>query len=159
VSTAVEARATRGMVQLALEKMRRSHYAEARHDLEAALRAEPEQPWAMSYYGLCLAHLGDVERGLKFCAFAVERQPADVVLRVNLGKVHRMAGNNAAAHRAFVFAWKVDRRHPGPASELARMGIRRPPVLGFLPRNHWCNRQLGRLRFKLEHAFGGRPSL
>ena len=157
MSIAVESKATRGMVQLALEKIRRSRFSEARHDLEEALRAEPEQPWALSYYGLCLAHLGEVHRGRQMCVRAVDLQPADVVLRVNLGKVHRIAGDNAAAHRSFVHAWQVDRRHPGPASELARMGIRRPPVIGFLPRHHWCNRQLGRLRSRFERSFGARP--
>ena len=99
---------------------------------------------ALSYYGLCLAQIGELGRGLGVCERAVRHQPSDVMIRVNMGKVFRLAGDNHAAHRTFLRAWQVNRRHPAPAAELARMGIRRAPVLRFLPRSHWCNRQLGR---------------
>src|SRR5262245_60125410 len=108
----MEAREARGLVQLALEKMRRSRFAEARHDLEEVLRAEPEHPVTMSYLGLCLAQLGEVKRGLLLCARALDRQPADVILQVNMGKVQRLTGDNAGAHRSFLHAWQVDRSHP-----------------------------------------------
>ena len=78
------------------------------------------------------------------------------MIRVNMGKVFRLAGDNHAAHRTFLRAWQVNRRHPAPAAELARMGIRRAPVLRFLPRSHWCNRHLGRLRYHLERAVAPR---
>jgi Flp pilus assembly protein TadD len=159
VSMVVEAREARGLVQLAHEKIRRSRFVEARHDLETVLRAEPDHVLAMSFYGLCLANLGDIRRGLQFCSQAVDRQPAEVLPQVNLGKVLRLAGNNEAAHRAFVHAWQVDRRHAAPAAELARMGIRRPPVLSFLPRRHWCNRGLGRLRARLARARTRAPKM
>ncbi len=157
MSIAVEAREARGLVQLAHEKIRRSRYAEAKHDLEEVLRAEPEHILAMSFYGLCLASLGEIRKGLQFCSRAVDRQPTEVLPQINLGKVLRLAGNNEAAHRAFVHAWEVDHRHPAPAAELARMGIRRPPVLSFLPRHHWCNRGLGRLRARFARARSTKP--
>jgi predicted Zn-dependent protease len=157
VSMVVEAREARGLVQLAHEKIRRSRFSEARHDLEAVLRAEPEHVLAMSFYGLCLANLGDVRQGIQLCSQAVDRQPTEVLPQVNLGKVLRLAGNNQAAHRAFVHAWQVDHHHAAPAAELARMGIRRPPVVPFLPRHHWCNRGLGKLRARFARARGRKP--
>jgi hypothetical protein len=86
------------------------------------------------------------------CERAVRLAPDDAQVRVNLGKVHRLAGDMAAAHRTFVRAWSSDRRNSVAATELARMGVRRPPVLPFLPRSNWCNRELGRLRARLERA-------
>jgi Flp pilus assembly protein TadD len=153
----VEGRETRALVQIAAEKMKRSLFADARHDLEEALRGEPDQPQALSFYGLCLAQLGLVDRGLEYCERAVRLVPDDVMVRVNVGKVHRLSGDKAAAHRAFVRAWSVDRRHPAAASELARMGIRRPPVLRFLPRSHWVNVQLGRIRMRIERGTTSGP--
>jgi Tfp pilus assembly protein PilF len=156
VAIATEARETRGLVQLALEKMRRSRFAEARHDLEEVLRTEPEQPLATSYYGLCLANLGELKRGLLLCARALDREPVNVIFQVNFGKVQRLSGDNAGAHRSFRNAWSVNHRHPAPAAELARMGIRRRPVLPFLPRGSWCNRQLGKLRSRILRSSANR---
>jgi Flp pilus assembly protein TadD len=153
-----EGRETRALVQIALEKMRRSQFAEAKHDLEGALRIDSRSPVVLSHYGLCLAQLGDDRRALECCETAVRLDPENVVVRVNLGKVHRLRGNNAAAHRSFVRAWEVDHRHVAPAAELARMGIRRPPVLRFLPRSNWCNRKLGQLRARLERSRSGRST-
>lgn len=149
---AEEARETRALVQIALEKMKRSLFVEARHDLQEALRVDPEHAVALSIYGLCLAQLGTLDQGIVLCERAARRAPDDVLVRVNLGKVHRLAGDMAAAHRSFVRAWSTDRRNPVAATELARMGVRRPPVLRFLPRSNWCNRELGRLRARFERA-------
>jgi hypothetical protein len=72
--------------------------------------------------------------------------PKDPIGRVNLGKVFRLQGDNASAYEEFLAAWQLDKLHPAPAAELTRMGIRRPPVFRFLPRSHWANIYLGRLR-------------
>jgi hypothetical protein len=40
----------------------------------------------------------------------------------------------------------VDPRNPALVLEWRRLGIRRPPVLRFLPRRHPLNRLLGRMR-------------
>jgi Tfp pilus assembly protein PilF len=154
--TESDLRESRAIVHVALEKMKQNQFAQARADLENALRVAPEEPLALSYYGLCLAQIGELGRGLGVCERAVRNHPSDVMIRVNMGKVFRLAGDNHAAHRTFLRAWQVNRRHPAPAAELARMGIRRAPVLRFLPRSHWCNRQLGRLRYHLERAVGPR---
>ena len=81
-----------------------------------------------------------------FCRLALRLAPGDPELRTNLGRVHRLRGNNGAAHRNFMEAFQHDRRHAGACAELTRMGIRRRPVLRFLGRGHWCNRVLGHLR-------------
>jgi Flp pilus assembly protein TadD len=157
VSVAIDTRAVHGVVQLSLEKMWRSHAAEARLDLERALAASPEDPHLLSCYGLCVAGLGEVDRGIGLCERALRFHPDDMRLRLNLGRAYRLAGDNRAAHRSFLRAWRQNKRDPAPAAELARMGVRRPPLLRFLPRQHWCNRTLGRLRAQLWRALGERP--
>jgi Flp pilus assembly protein TadD len=157
VSVATDTRAVHGVVQLSLEKMRRSHAAEARLDLERALAASPEDPHLLSCYGLCVAGLGEVDRGIGLCERALRFHPDDMRLRLNVGRAYRLAGDNRAAHRSFLRAWRQNKRDPAPAAELARMGVRRPPLLRFLPRQHWCNRTLGRLRAQLWRALGEGP--
>jgi len=115
--------------------------------LRRALRIDPENPRTLSLYGYALAKAhGDYREALRLCRIALRLAPGDAELKTNLGRVYRLRGNNGAAHRSFLDAWRNDKRNAGAASELARMGIRRPPILSFLARDHWCNRLLGRLR-------------
>lgn len=131
----------------ALELLNRNKVDAARKQLEMALQICPQQPSYLSLYGLCVAvESEDYESARRICEKAVRMSPNDPLNRVNLGKVLRLEGNTGAAYGEFLTAWKLDRMHPAPASELSRMGIRRPPVLGFLPRSHWLNIRLGRLR-------------
>jgi Flp pilus assembly protein TadD len=155
VSVATETRAMHTVVQLSLEKMRRSHTTAARQDLERALAVSPEDPHLLSCYGWCVAQLGEIDRGIGLCERALRFHPDDMMLRLNLGRAYRLAGDNQAAHRSFLRAWRRNKRDPAPAAELARMGIRRRPMLRFLPRGHWCNRALGRLRSRLLRTWGG----
>lgn len=154
----LETREAQALCEMALEKMRRNMMDAAASDLQRALVMEPENPVFLSYYGVCLAHRERVSEALETCKRALRKQPRNTELRVNLGKVYRLAGDSERAYRAFLQAWQGDRGHPGPATELARMGVRRPPVLTFLPRSHLFNRELGRLRWRIERALSPRTA-
>ena len=144
---------SRTLYDLALEKIKRSNFREALGHLAEALRIAPSNPFYRSYFGYCLAQVeGDYERAIHFCRQASDSRPFDADLHVNLGRVYRLKGDRAAAHRAFSQAWHLCRGHPAAAAELARMGVRRPAVLEILPRSHWCNVLLGRLRAKIERT-------
>jgi len=141
----------------ALEMLSRSHVRGAIKHLEEALQISPNNPGYLSHYGLCIAmEREDYDAALKLCERALKIDPRDVVSRVNLGKVYRLQGDKGAAYDEFLRAWRTDKSHPAPASELSRMGIRRPPVLSFLGRSHWLNVKLGRLRAHLSRGFQGR---
>jgi tetratricopeptide (TPR) repeat protein len=134
----------------ALEFLSRNRPADAMATLEQALQISPRNANYLSHYGLAVAlEREDYESAIKLCERAARLDPRNPVTHVNLGRVYRMTGRNAEAYDEFLCAWKTDRKHPGPATELSRMGIRRPPVLPFLPRSNWLNIQLGRLRAKL----------
>ena len=121
------------LYNLSLEKISRNRFRDALGHLVEALRIAPSNPVYLSYFGLCLAH--------------AERD--------NLGKVYRLKGENRAAHAQFLRAWEIQKGHPAAASELTRMGIRRPPFIRFLSRKHWANRYLGLLRANLERKLVG----
>jgi Flp pilus assembly protein TadD len=146
------------MYNLAMEKMHHCHFGAALRDLQQALSLAPDQPLYLSFYGLCLAQLRQFETAILSCKRALGQAPDDTLVQVNLGKVYRLCGDNDAAYRMFLLAWQGNKHHPAPAAELARMGVRRPPVLRFLPRSHWCNRCLGRARARLERALLPRRS-
>ncbi len=134
----------------AIEMLNRNRVDAARKSLESALQICPQHPAYLSMYGLCVAiDSEDYESARRICEKAVKMSPGDPQSRVNLGKVFRLQGDNASAYEEFLAAWQLDKLHPAPAAELTRMGIRRPPVLKFLPRSHWANIFLGRLRSQL----------
>ena len=138
------------MFNRAIEMLNRNRVTAARKQLETALQICPQHPSYLSLYGLCVAVEGeDYESARRLCEKAVRMSPSDPLSRVNLGKVLRLQGDNGAAYAEFLGAWKLDKQHPAPAAELSRMGIRRPPVIAFLPRSHWLNVRLGKVRARL----------
>lgn len=142
---------SQSLYNLAMEKSRRNHYKDALVHLGEAVRIAPGNPYYRSFFGYCLAQSeGDLDRALRFCRDAVNSRPMDPELHLNLGRVHKLKGDNASAYKAFVNAWKVCKGHPQAAAELTRMGVRRPPVLPFLSRSNWCNKYLGVIRATVE---------
>ncbi len=134
----------------AIEMLNRNKASAARKHLEQALQICPQHPAYLSMYGLCVAiDAEDFDSARRICEKAVRMSPSDPINRVNLGKVFRLQGDNGSAYEEFLAAWQLDKLHPAPAAELSRMGIRRPPVFRFLPRSHWANVYLGRLRSRL----------
>ncbi|UCG53172.1 MAG: hypothetical protein JSW58_06360 [Candidatus Latescibacterota bacterium] len=150
---------SRTLYNLAVEKIKRNNFREALNHLVQALKIAPTNPVYRSYFGYCLAQVeGDFDRAIRFCKRASESRPMDPVLRVNLGRVYRLKGDNSSAHAEFLGAWRVCKGHPAAAAELTRMGVRRPPIIPFLPRSHWCNKYLGILRARLERRLLNRRS-
>jgi Flp pilus assembly protein TadD len=141
----------------ALEKIARNRHREALNHMLDAVRIAPDNPLYLSYFGYCLALVEhDFDRATRYCQQAKDAMPLEPITYVNLGKVYRLKGDNGSAYKEFLAAWELDKRHAVTASELTRMGIRRPPFIPFLPRSNWCNRYLGMLRAMLERKLIGR---
>jgi hypothetical protein len=66
-------------------------------------------------------------------------------LYLNVAKVYMAAGERRRAHKALCQGLRIEKGHPGLIAEMKRMGVRRRPLFGFLPRNHVLNRFTGRL--------------
>jgi predicted Zn-dependent protease len=135
----------------AIEYMNRNRYKQAISLLKEALHIAPDNPYYLSYLGLCAAYNGeDPAATITICKRALALCPGDAVVHVNLGKAYKLKGDMKSAYSVFIDAWRRNREHPAPAAELSRLGIRRPPVLTFLDRAHVLNKHLGIWRVKLE---------
>ena len=160
MATATENRSTlesQTLFNLALEKINRRRFDEALEHLSDACRMVPDNPLYASYLGLCIAQeTRDYPRALRICTQALNDRPREPVIHVNLGKVHRLMGDNSTAYEILLRAYAIDKQHPATASELTRMGIRRPPFFTFLSRRHWINRYLGIVRATLERKLVGK---
>jgi len=58
-------------------------------------------------------------------------------------------GNRAIGHRALRRAIRLDRQHHAARELVLQMGVRRQPVLPFLPRGNKLNIALGKLRARV----------
>ncbi len=151
----------------ALEKRSRNPAEEARALLDRALAcpSAPERlqrfreayerdlndPFAMSYYGRAVAEVQhQYQQGIVFCEEAVRRMGPHPDLLVNLARAYLAAKNKREAVRALrrAMARGVS---PAAQAELVALGIRRRPVIPFLPRGFFLNKYLGLLRHRLLH--------
>ncbi|MFN0150491.1 MAG: tetratricopeptide repeat protein [bacterium] len=134
-----------------LHLLERNHRPrEAALALERAYQSKPSDPRYVSYYGLSLAlstnRLRDAE---VLCARAVTLEFCRPELFHNLGRVRLLLGDRRGAHAAFEKGLSVDRNDTRIQQEIARLGIRKAPPIGFLSRRHPLNKYIGLLCYRL----------
>ncbi len=124
----------RGEVQPALEHFRTAHQVD---------RANPRY---RSFYGLGLALVERrFDRALELCRSAAKEEFFNPELYHNLARVHLAFGFKAEAIRYLRRGLMIDPGNTAMLTELNELGMRRRPVLSFLPRRHPINRLLGRV--------------
>lgn len=129
------------------ELLARESAAEALEHFRAAHQLDRANPRYRSFYGLALAL---VERrfnqALELCRSAAKEEFFNPELYHNLARVHLAFGFKAEAIRYLRRGLMIDPANAPMARDLAVLGQRTRPVLGFLPRRHPLNRLLGRFR-------------
>ncbi len=107
-------------------------------------------PVNWSYLAFCVAReRQQFEHATRLCEEAVRREPRSSVLYLNLGKVYLLSGRKDDAIRTFRQGLLYE-RNTLIESELRRLGLRKPPVLNFLAREHPVNKYLGIMLKKLK---------
>ena len=125
-------------------------------DLERQEGAKNPKMKYVSYLGLALTlSQGKSEEGQRLCEQAVKREFFDPDLYCNLGIVYLRNRLKAQAFEAFQKGLNLKAGHSRILEELEKYDRRGEPVLSFLPRGHYVNRLLGRVRFRLRHLFDG----
>ncbi len=123
----------RGEAQSALEQFRTAHQVD---------RANPRY---RSFYGLGLALVERrFDRALELCRSAAKEEFFNPELYHNLARVHLAFGFKAEAMRYLRRGLMIDPGNAAMLAEVQELGMRRRPVLSFLPRRHPMNRLLGR---------------
>lgn len=121
----------------------------AHHAFERAHRRDPRDPRAMSWYGLTLVL---VERnsnlGVTLCDQALRAAGPDPELLLNQARIHLALNQRERAVRAVLRGLELWPRDARFAAARDAIGIRRPPVLGFLSRKNPLNRVLGQIRHR-----------
>jgi tetratricopeptide (TPR) repeat protein len=137
-----------GLEMAALEHFANSH------------RRDPSNPRYRSYYGWAVAMIEHrLDRGLALCRSALRDAGDDPEVYHNLARIMLAHGRKSDGIKYVRRGLMVDPRHAPLLLEWRRLGVRRAPVLPFLPRRHLLNRVLGRLRGRFVRDFVPRAEL
>ena len=133
------------VIENGLEMARDGRYKEALSIFEEDL-CFTQHPTATSYYAVSLANVeGNYDKAISLCLMAAEKEFYNPEIYLNLGRVFLLNGQKAVAVRAFRKGLKYDNCNMGMLVEMKRLGLRKRPVITFLPRQNLFNRYLGRL--------------
>ena len=131
-----------GRVDQAIENFRTAH------NLDLA------NPRYRSFFGLGLALVERrFDRALELCRSAAKEEFFNPELYHNLARVHLAFGFKAEAIRYLRRGLMIDPANVAMTDDLQDLGLRKAPVLPFLPRRHAMNRLLGLVR----RLWGSRP--
>jgi len=119
--------------------------------LRQALTNDKNNPFCLSYYGLALARAKhNWAMAEASCLAALRMKRNQPYLYLNLAEVYRRAGEVEDALSTLYNGLQFTQWDPLLVRALEELGIRRSPVLTFLDRKNFLNRQLGRLRHRFE---------
>jgi tetratricopeptide (TPR) repeat protein len=124
------------------------HPGDALRNLEQSHAINPDSPRCLSYLGAALAMVEKrIQEGEELCQLAIRREFYQTDFYWNLGRVYLAGGRKDQAVWAFRKGLEMDETHRPMQEALLRLGYRRRPILGFLPRDHFLNRELGKILF------------
>lgn len=113
----------------------------------------PETGVAATYLGFALAtRHGRVQDGIKICERGIEMDLYDVEGHKNMARLHIHLKDRNQAVKSLDYALKIEPEDKELLAMRESLGTRQPPILAFMPRDHWLNRFLGSVR----HGFRGK---
>ena len=121
-------------------------YEDALECFRCAHQVDRANPRYRSHYGLGLALVERrFDQALELCRSAAKEEFFNPELYHNLARVHMAFGYKSEAIRYLRRGLMIDPGNTAMLTELNELGLRRRPVLSFLPRRHPVNRFLGRV--------------
>ena len=133
-----------------LRHLHDEHKGIALAHIRRALKAEPQNPFFLSYVGmLCAVAEKRYVAGEKLCREALEIKCNHAQLYLNLAEVYRQAGRHGDAMKTLRKGFISAGRDLRIRRALEKIGPRRPPILSSLGRCHPLNRLLGRWRHRV----------
>jgi len=127
----------------------------AAHEIfQQAWRRNLNDPRVLSNYGLTLVLVeGDRQRGIRFCEESLRRGLQTTESLVNLAKALVVTRNKEQAVRALRKAMELAPDDPRVGQEFAALGLRRRPIIPWMPRSFFLNRWLGKLTWRWSRRY------
>jgi len=135
----------------AIEMMEHGNHEEqtAHKLLEQAYEKFPNNAKINSWLGFSYGTtLDKVARGIDHCKRAVDSGEPDPYFFRNMGKLYLLQRNKKAAIGAFAKGLQIDKTNAPILREWKVLGFRRKPFLSFLSRDHFLNKNIGKLTWK-----------
>lgn len=131
----------------ALKALRESEKRFLERSAGSAEQADsPVPPQVLSALGLCIALAENrIQDGVQYCQRAINDEAHEAQFYYHLGIVYLKAPNKKKALSSFYHGLKVNPGHARIKKQLHEMGVRKGPVLSFLPRNHFLNKFIGQM--------------
>jgi tetratricopeptide (TPR) repeat protein len=118
--------------------------------LRRALDGDPRNSYYISFLGLSIARAErNWEQALDLCETAVRLNSKEIKFHLNLVEVYALAGWREKALHKLDAAIKLFGGDARLKRARAKVGKRRAPVLPFFGRDHFLNRELGKLRHRM----------
>jgi len=139
----------------ALDRMRDSDAEHALPHIQRAVELEAQNPFYISYLGVVLARAEQKwGEAVENCRTALKMKRDQPQLYLNLAEVYVVAGRRDDAVETLMRGLKYANRDVRMKVMLGKLVRRRSPVIPFLERQHFLNRQLGLLRHRTMNALG-----
>jgi Flp pilus assembly protein TadD len=138
-----------------LAQLRNNYASKALPHFARALELDKTNPFYLSYLGVAMA-AGERnwDSAEDLCTQAIRMKRTQAELYLNLADVYRLAGKRQDAVETLTLGLTMTKRDPRIAQALVKYGYRRPPVLPFLERDHFLNRELGKWRYRVLKSLG-----
>jgi tetratricopeptide (TPR) repeat protein len=133
-----------------VELLKNEYPEKALVKLRRAFESDKRNPYYISFLGLTIARAEqNWEQALDLCETAVKLNSKEIKFHLNLIEVYALAGWREKALNKLDSAAKLFGSDARLKRFRAKIVQRRSPVLPFLGRSHFLNRELGKLRHRM----------
>jgi tetratricopeptide (TPR) repeat protein len=122
--------------------------------LQSAFESDKHNPYYISFLGVSIARAQqNWARATELCDMAVQLNPKEIQFHLNLAEVYALADLREMALHKLDYALGLFGDDPRLKRARSKVEKRRTPVLPFFGRDHFLNRELGKLRHRiLKHS-------
>jgi tetratricopeptide (TPR) repeat protein len=129
--------------------LRNGYHQEALVCLRRAFESERHNPYYLSFLGLSIARAERKwNQASELCEIAVQLRRGEIQFHLNLADVHACAGRRVKALDTLDAALELFGEDERLTRAKSHVEKRRSPVIPFFTRDHFLNRQLGKLRHR-----------
>ena len=138
-----------------VELLRNEYPQKALVRLRRAFESDKHNPYYLSCVGLAIARAQRKwEQAAELCEIAVQRRPMEIEFHLNLGEVYALAGRREKALDFLDDAVELFGEEVRLKQARDKVQKRRNLLVPFVGREHFLNRELGRLRHRALKRLG-----
>jgi tetratricopeptide (TPR) repeat protein len=133
-----------------VEFLKNEYPEKALAKLKAAFEKDRKNPYFISFLGLAIGRSEqNWDRASELCETAVQLKRKEIQFHLNLVEVYALAGQRERALDGLDYAKRLFGNDSRLRRIRSKLEKRRAPVLSFLERNNFLNRELGKLRHRI----------